>query len=79
MKAFKIEGEFLMGDKWQKFAREIASKNKKTATEYLLSDMGGRHRTSRKNIRIHDVKELKLEEIESPLVRDELAGDKGGR
>jgi ribosomal protein L20A (L18A) len=79
MKAFRIEGEFLMRDKWQKFAKEVASKDKKTATEHLLSDMGGRHRTSRKNIRIHDVKQLKPEEIESPLVREELAGDKGGR
>jgi ribosomal protein L20A (L18A) len=79
MKAFRIEGEFLMKDKWQKFAKEVASKNKKTATEYLLSDMGGRHRTSRKNIRIHDIKELKPEEIESPLVREELAGGKNGK
>jgi large subunit ribosomal protein LX len=79
MKAFRIEGEFLMKDKWQKFVKEIASKNKKMATENLLSDMGGRHRTKRKNIKIHDVKELKLEDVESPLVREELAGDKGGK
>ncbi len=78
MKAFRFEGEFLMKDKWQNFVKEIASKNKKTATESLLSDMGGRHRAKRKNIKIHDVKELKLEEIESPLVREEMAGDKGG-
>lgn len=78
MKAFRFEGEFLMKDKWQNFVKEIASKNKKTATESLLSDMGGRHRAKRKNIKIHDIKELKLEEIESPLVREEIAGDKGG-
>jgi large subunit ribosomal protein LX len=79
MKAFRIEGEFLMRDKWQKFSKEVASKNKKTATEHLLSDMGGRHRAKRKNIKIHNIKQLKPEEIESPLVRDELAGDAGGR
>ncbi len=79
MKAFKIEGEFLMRDKWQKFTKEVASKDKKSATENLLSDMGGRHRTKRKNIKIHDIKELKPEEIESPLVREELAGDESGK
>jgi large subunit ribosomal protein LX len=79
MKAFRIEGEFLMKDKWQKFSKEIASKNKKAATENLLSDMGGRHRAKRKNIKIHDVKELKLEDVESPLVREELEGDNGGK
>lgn len=75
MKAFRIEGEFLMKDKWQKFVREVASKNEKSAVEYLLSDMGGRHRTKRKNIKIHDVKKLKTEEIENPIVRDEVEGD----
>jgi large subunit ribosomal protein LX len=79
MKAFRIEGEFLMKDKWQKFTKEIASKSKNTALEYLLSDMGGRHRAKRKNIKIHDVKELKLDEIENPLVKDELEGEKGGK
>ncbi|MEE9223753.1 MAG: 50S ribosomal protein L18Ae [Thermoplasmata archaeon] len=78
MKAFRIEGEFLMKDKWQRFVKEIASKDKKVATESLLSDMGGRHRAKRKNIKIHDIRELKLEEVENPLVREELAGDKGG-
>ncbi|MEE9116918.1 MAG: 50S ribosomal protein L18Ae [Thermoplasmata archaeon] len=78
MKAFRIEGEFLMKDKWQSFVKEIASKDKKAATESLLSDMGGRHRAKRKNIKIHDIKELKLEEVENPLVREELAGDEGG-
>jgi large subunit ribosomal protein LX len=79
MKAFRIEGEFLMKDRWQKFTKEIASKSKDTALEHLLSDMGGRHRTKRKNIKIHDVKELKLNEIENPLVKDELEGEKGGK
>jgi large subunit ribosomal protein LX len=75
MKAFRIEGEFLMKDKWQKFVREVASKDEKSAVEHLLSDMGGRHRTKRKNIKIHDVKKLKTEEIENPIVRDEVEGD----
>lgn len=78
MKAFKIEGEFLMGRKWQKFAKEIASNDEDTALERLLSDMGGRHRAKRKNIKISSITELKLEEIETPLVRDELEGEKGG-
>lgn len=79
MKAFRIEGEFLMKDKWQDFVKEVASKDKNTATENLLSDMGGRHRTRRKNIRIRDIKELKPEEIEDPLVREEMEADADGK
>ncbi len=79
MKAFKIEGEFLMGRKWQKFSKEVAGKDKDTALECLLSDMGGRHRAKRKNIKVSNITELKLEEIENPLVRDELEGVEGGK
>lgn len=79
MKAFRIEGEFLMKDKWQKFVREVASKNKKSAVEYILSDIGGRHRTRRKNVRIHDVKQVKPEEIENQLVGDTVEGGKSGK
>lgn len=79
MKAFRIEGEFLMGDKWQKFRKEIASVDEGTAVECLVSDMGGRHRTKRKNIRIGTVTKLKLDEIEDPLVKDEVEGEKSGK
>ncbi|UCD92004.1 MAG: 50S ribosomal protein L18a [Methanobacteriota archaeon] len=77
MKAFRIEGEFLMKDKWQKFVREVASKDKKSAMEYILSDIGGRHRTKRKNVKIHDVKQIKPEEIQDQFVKDTLEGDRG--
>ena len=75
MKAFRIEGEFLMGDKWQRFSKEVASEDEETAVEYLISDIGGRHRTKRKNVKITVISELKPEEVESPLVRDEMAGE----
>ncbi len=78
MKAFRIEGEFLMGDKWQKFRKEVASVDENTAIECLVSDMGGRHRTKRKNIKVLAVTELKPDEIENPLVRDEVEGEKSG-
>ncbi len=79
MKAFRIEGEFLMKDRWQRFVREVASKDKKSAVEYILSDMGGRHRTKRKNVKIQDVKQVKPEDVKSQLVRDTLEGDKGDK
>jgi large subunit ribosomal protein LX len=79
MKAFRIEGEFLMGDKWQKFRKEVASVDESTALECLVSDMGGRHRAKRKNIKVSTVTKLKLEEIEDPLVRDEVEGEKSGK
>jgi len=79
MKAFKIEGEFLMGDRWQKFRLETASKDEDSAIEQLLSDIGGRHGTKRKNIKVESVTEIKPDEVESPLVREELEGEKSGK
>ncbi len=75
MKAFRIEGEFLMGDKWQRFSKEVASEDEDTAVECLVSDIGGRHRTKRKNVKIIGISELKPEEVENPLVREELGGE----
>ncbi|MFQ6059821.1 MAG: 50S ribosomal protein L18Ae [Thermoplasmata archaeon] len=74
MKAFRIEGEFLMKDRWQRFVREVASEDEEGALEYLLSDIGGRHRTKRKNIRIARITKVKPDEVENPIVRDELEG-----
>ncbi|MFQ5837996.1 MAG: 50S ribosomal protein L18Ae [Thermoplasmata archaeon] len=68
MKAFRIKGEFLMGKSYQPFTKEVAAKDEDEAVEKLLSLLGSKHRTRRKNIKIQRVEEIQLEEVIDPVV-----------
>ena len=74
MKAYRIRGRFKMGARWQPFAKEFAAEDEAAAREQLLSVFGSQHRTSRKNIRVADVAEIPLGEVEDPAVRYAVGG-----
>jgi large subunit ribosomal protein LX len=56
-KTFIITGKFLMGDRLQKFQREVEARGEKRAREKIYQDMGSRHRVKRSRILIHTVEE----------------------
>lgn len=68
MKPYKISGSFLMGENWSNFTKEVAGRDEEDAVDRLLSDLGSRHRVKRRNIKISSVEELKMEDIENPIV-----------
>ena len=76
MKAFKVTGTFRMGRTRQDFVKEVASKDKKEATEFVLSDLGSKHKVKRYDIEIDDVKEVKIEEISDSVVVFKAGGMK---
>ncbi|RLF49894.1 MAG: 50S ribosomal protein L18a [Thermoplasmata archaeon] len=69
MKAFRVHGEFKMGERWQKFSKEVAANSEEDALEYIYSVFGSRHRVKRRDIVIREVSSLALEDIEDPLVK----------
>ena len=75
MKAFKVTGSFQMGRMPQNFTKEVISKDKKEATEFILSDLGSKHKVKRRDIHIKAVSEIKAEECADPVA---LARAKGG-
>ena len=76
MKAFKVTGTFRMGRRRQDFVKEVASKDKDEATEFVLSDLGSKHKVKRYDIEIDDVKEVKVEEISDLVVVFKAGGMK---
>ncbi len=68
MKAFRVAGEFLMGRKYQKFSKEVAAQDEEKAVERVLSLLGSKHGTKRKDIRIQSVAEVAQEDIVDPVV-----------
>ena len=71
-KAYRVEGTFYMKNKWQPFKKEVVSDNKSSAEDKALSLIGSHHRVKRKMIRIEDIVELALEDVENPAVRYQL-------
>jgi large subunit ribosomal protein LX len=68
MKAFRIKGELLMGRTYQPFTKEVAAESEEEAVEKVLSLLGSKHRTKRRDIKIQRVEELRPEEVIDPVV-----------
>jgi len=71
-KAYRVEGTFYMKNKWQLFKKEVVSDDESSAEEKALSLIGSHHRVKRKLIRIEDIVELALEDVENPAIRYQL-------
>ncbi|MCK4718894.1 MAG: 50S ribosomal protein L18a [Thermoplasmata archaeon] len=63
MKIFRITGTFKMGPHWQNFTKEAIATNEKAAVERLYSDIGGKHRLKRTEIKIGKVKAISPDEV----------------
>ena len=77
MNAFRVSGNFKMGEKWMPFTIEVVADDSDHATERTLSLLGSRHRVKRTNIEIADIKGISLEEATSAKVQYHLGG--GGK
>lgn len=68
MKAFRVHGTFRMGRRSQPFTQEVIGGSEAEAVEKVLSLLGSRHRTKRKDIRVDEVTELQAGDAEDPVV-----------
>ncbi len=76
MKAYKVTGTFLMKDRWQGFTKEVAAENPAQAKEIVLSDLGSKHRATRKFIKVAKMEEIPPEQVENPVVKWKIRGSK---
>jgi len=65
-----------MKDRWQKFTKEVAAENPAQAKEVILSDLGSKHRATRKFVKVEKIQELREDELESPVVKWKVGGKK---
>ncbi len=77
MKVYRIIGKFKMGLSFVDFTKETASNSKEEVIERILSEIGSKHRTKRKDIKIESVRELKPQEVEDLYVREMLEAEDG--
>jgi large subunit ribosomal protein LX len=74
MKAYRIKGEFLMGDAMSPFNREIEAEDEKDAYEKMVSLIGSEHRCKRNKIKVEAITEVPFEEIEDVFVKARIEG-----
>ncbi len=76
MKAYRISGTFRMGVvKENPFTIELAAKKKDEAIDKIYALLGSRHGVKRREIKINEIKPLKKDEIEDPVVRYIVTGE----
>lgn len=76
MKAYRISGTFRMGVvKENPFTIELAANKKDEAIDKIYALLGSRHGVKRREIKINEIKPLKKDEIEDPVVRYIVTGE----
>ena len=69
MQAFRARGTFRAGNKDQDFTVDIVAKDKDDAMERVFSNLGSRHRASRRFVFIDEVKNIDPSESSAPVVQ----------
>jgi large subunit ribosomal protein LX len=68
VKIFKISGKMLLSHdrfpEWRKFSVYVRALKKEHALERVYSELGSRHKLKRYHIKIEEVREVPLEEVE---------------
>jgi large subunit ribosomal protein LX len=62
-KIWRASGEYIKKNRKFRFSRELLGEKESHIREKIFSELGSRHRVSRKYIVISEVKELKPEEV----------------
>jgi large subunit ribosomal protein LX len=76
MKAYKVKGSFLMGDRWQQFTKEEVGNDESEVKEKVLSRLGSKHRVKRTRIQISEVLEIQPKEVTDPIIKYRLKSEK---
>lgn len=76
MKVFRVTGEINKPNLKTSFKKEIVALKAEHAIEKVYTEIGSKHRVKRFQIRIAKVEEVSPEEIENPLLKKFVAGEK---
>ena len=76
MKVFRVVGEIQKPNLKTSFRKEVIALEPEHAVEKVYTELGSRHRVKRFHIKIASVEEVSVEEIENPLLKKLVAGEK---
>ncbi len=73
-KIFRIQGKFMMGNKFKPFTKELKAINEDDIREKIYSDFGSKHGINRNKIVIENIKEISKDDIQDPLIKALIQG-----
>ena len=77
VKVYRVIGEMRFKTGFiQKFKVEVTGLSEKQALEKVYSVLGSRHRLKRSHIRIKEVKEISVEEVEDQYIKELISLEK---
>lgn len=76
MKVFKVTGEILKPNLKTHFGKEIVADKAEHAVEKVYAELGSKHRVKRCHIKITSVEEVPPDQIENPLLKEFVTGEK---
>jgi large subunit ribosomal protein LX len=68
-KIFRIQGKFIMGDRFKPFTRELKAISEDDIKEKIYSEFGSKHHIGRNQIRIEKIQEISAQEVQDPLIK----------
>jgi large subunit ribosomal protein LX len=75
MKVFRVTGEISKPNLKTPFAKEVLAAKSEHAVEKVYAEVGSKHRVKRHHIKILNVEEVSLDEVENPILKKIVAGE----
>lgn len=75
VKVFRVAGEIQKPNLKTPFRKEVVAVKPEQAVERVYTELGSKHKVKRFQIKIKDIAEVPLEEIEDPIIRKIVAGE----
>ncbi|UCE43406.1 MAG: 50S ribosomal protein L18a [Candidatus Bathyarchaeota archaeon] len=75
VKVFRVTGEIKKPNLQTRFRKEVREVRPEAAVERIYTELGSRHRAKRFQIKIHDITEIKPDEIEDDLIKKLTLGE----
>lgn len=68
-KIYRVQGKFIMGDKFKPFTRELKAMSEDDIKEKIYSEFGSKHHIVRNQIHIKKIEEISAEDVVDPLIK----------
>ena len=75
VKVFRVTGEINKPKLKTPFAKEVVVDKPEHAVEKVYAEIGSKHRVKRVHIKILNVEEVPLDEIENPILKKIVTGE----
>ena len=75
LKVFRVTGEINKPNLKTPFNKEVLAVKSDHAVEKVYAEIGSKHRVKRFQLKISNVEEISIDEIENPIIRKIVSGE----